>query len=313
MVDPVADAGVADTLEARLADARKRHAGGEYGTIPLLIVEMGIRSQWAAEHRSHPDSPRPVRNEGGVDDEVDGGAHVSGNDGMKQRGVIKVDGGADRSQARVQRSTAPAGSSHATINGRRRSPLRSGGRLSAMTHVTTSGIASTYGYFKFLLDRITVAPLQGRRDLITRRESIEPQLEVAELKGFADGTVPISPVGDAELHGELRAAHILTFMVISRCCSPVVQLTLRSRRERLDAGHQAWHFILATYQVRDDLYIGQLDKKMTHIRMGDQGTATDHCSRARRILAEMRMLDLSTSFVDDVFVDVRFSLRGFAS
>ncbi|CAI7795507.1 unnamed protein product [Closterium sp. NIES-54] len=44
MVNPVANAGVAHTLEARLADARKRHVDGEYGTIPLLIVELGIRS-----------------------------------------------------------------------------------------------------------------------------------------------------------------------------------------------------------------------------------------------------------------------------
>ncbi|CAI7926127.1 unnamed protein product [Closterium sp. NIES-54] len=123
MVDPGANAGVADTLEARLADARKRHADGEYGTIPLLIVELGIRSQWATEHPSRPVSPRPVRNEGGDDDEVDGGARVSGNNGTKQRGVIKVDGGVDRSQARVQRSTAAGGSSRADVDGGRRSPL----------------------------------------------------------------------------------------------------------------------------------------------------------------------------------------------
>ncbi|CAI7763596.1 unnamed protein product [Closterium sp. NIES-54] len=78
-------------------------------------------------------------------------------------------------------------------------------------------------------------------------------------------------------------------MVISRCCSRVVQLALRSCRERLVAGHQAWHFILSTYQVRDDLYIAQLEEKMTHIRMGEQESATDYCNRARRILAEMRM------------------------
>ncbi|CAI7931706.1 unnamed protein product [Closterium sp. NIES-54] len=155
MVDPVADAGVADTFEARLADARKRHADSEYVTIPLLIVELGIRSQWATEHPSRPDSPRPVRNEGGVDDEVDGIARVSGSDGMKQRGVIKVDGGVDRSQAQVQQSTAAAGSSRADVDGRRRSPLRSGGGLSATTHVTAGGIALTYGYFKFSPDRIT--------------------------------------------------------------------------------------------------------------------------------------------------------------
>ncbi|CAI7904259.1 unnamed protein product, partial [Closterium sp. NIES-53] len=267
MVDPIANAGVADTLEARLADARNRHADGEYGTIPLLIVELGIRSQWAMEHPSRPDSPRPVRNEGGVDDEVDGGARVSGNDGTKQRGVLKVDGGVDRSQARVQKSTMAVGISRADVDGRARSPLRSSGGLSATTHVTSGGIAPTYGYFKFSPDRITVTPLQGRRDLITRRESIEPQLEVAGLKGFADGTVPIPPVNNVGLRGEFRAAHLLTFMVISRCCSPVVQLALRSCRERLDVGHQAWHFILTTYQE----------------------SATDYCNRARRILAEMRM------------------------
>ncbi|CAI7770611.1 unnamed protein product [Closterium sp. NIES-54] len=217
MVDPVSNAGVADTLEARLADARKRHVDGEYGTIPLLIVELGIRSQWATEHPSRPVSPRPVRNEGVVDDEVNGGVRVSVNDGMKQRSN------------------------------------------------------------------------QGRRDLITWRESIKPQLEVAWLKGFADGTVPIPPVDDVALRGEFRAAHLLTFMVISRCCSRMVQLALRSCRERLDAGHHAWHFILSTYQVRDDLYIAQLEEKMTHIRMGEQESATDYCNRARRILAEMRM------------------------
>ncbi|CAI7743542.1 unnamed protein product [Closterium sp. NIES-54] len=132
MFDPVANAGVADTLEARLSDARKRHADGEYRSIPLLIVELGIRSQWATEHPSRPVSPRPVRNEGGIDDEVDGGARVSGNNGTKQRGVIKADGGVDRSQARVQQSTAGARSSRANVDGRRHSPQRSGGRLSSL-------------------------------------------------------------------------------------------------------------------------------------------------------------------------------------
>ncbi|CAI7758885.1 unnamed protein product [Closterium sp. NIES-54] len=192
MVDPVANEGVEDTLEARLAVARKHHADGEYRTIPLLIVELGIRSQWATEHPSRPVSPRPVQNEGGVDDKVDGGA-----------------------QARVQRSTAVAGSSRANVDGQHCSPLRSGGGLSATTHVMAGGIAPTYGYFKFSSDRITVAPLQGRRDLITWRESIEPQLEVAGLKSFADDTVPIPPVDNVELRRELRAAHLLTFMVIS--------------------------------------------------------------------------------------------------
>ncbi|CAI7886215.1 unnamed protein product [Closterium sp. NIES-53] len=140
MVDPIPNAGVADTLEARLADARKRHADGEYGMIPLLIVGLGIRSQWATEYPSRPVSPRPVRNEGGVDDEVDSGAQVSGNNGTRQRGVLKVDGRVDRSQARVQKSMAADGSSRADVDGRRRSPLQSGGGLSMMTHVTAGGM-----------------------------------------------------------------------------------------------------------------------------------------------------------------------------
>ncbi|CAI7792352.1 unnamed protein product [Closterium sp. NIES-53] len=215
MVDPVVEASAADTLEARLADARKRIRNGKNGKVPLAIIEFGIWTHWATEHLSHPASPRPVQNEGGIDDEVDYGARVSGNDGTKQRGVIKVDSGVDRSQARVQRSMAAAGSSRADVDGRRQSPLRSGGGLSATTHVTVGGIAPAHGYFKFSPDRITVAPLQGRRELITWRDSIEPQLEVARLKGFADGTVPISPEEDVELRGEFRAAHLLTFMVIS--------------------------------------------------------------------------------------------------
>ncbi|CAI7906691.1 unnamed protein product [Closterium sp. NIES-54] len=311
MVEPIANAGVADTLEARLADARKRHADGEYRTIPLLIVKLGIRSQWATKHPSRSVSPRPVRNQGGVDDKVDGGARVSGNNGTKQRGVIKVDGGVDKSQVRVQQTTAAAGSSRADIDGRRRSPLRSGGGLSATTHVTAGGIAPTNGYFKFSPDWITVAPLQGRRDLITWRGSIEPQLEVAGLKGFADGTVPILSVDDVGLCGEFHAAHLLTFMVILKCCSPVVQVALRSCQERLDAGHQAWHFNLSTHQVRDDLYIALLEEKMTHIRMGEQESAMDYCICAQRILAEMRMAGAKYSMASYISHIVKGLPRGY--
>ncbi|CAI5460884.1 unnamed protein product [Closterium sp. Yama58-4] len=82
---------------------------------------------------------------------------------------------------------------------------------------------------------------------------------------------------------------LLTFTVISRCCSPGVQIALKSCREHLDAGHRAWHFIESTYQVTDDLFIAQLEGQLTHLRMGDQETATDYCNRARRILATIRM------------------------
>ncbi|CAI7815643.1 unnamed protein product [Closterium sp. NIES-54] len=182
---------------------------------------------------------------------------------------MAVDSGVDRSHARVQQSTTAAGTSRADVDGQRRSPLRSGGGLPATTHVTAGEIAPAYGYFEFSPDRITVAPLQGRRDLITWRESIEPQLEVARLKGFADCTVPIPSVDDVELRGEFCAAHLLTFMVISR----------------------------------DDLYIAQLEEKMTHIGMGEQESATDYCNRAQRILAEMRMAGaeyLTASYISHI-------------
>ncbi|CAI7861110.1 unnamed protein product [Closterium sp. NIES-54] len=160
-------------------------------------------------------------------------------------------------------------------------------------------------------DVFTKALQPCRRDLIIWRESIEPQLEVAGLKSFADGIVPIPSVDDVGLRGEFRAAHLLTFMVISRCCSPVVQLVLRICRERLDAGHHAWHFILSTYQARDDLYIAQLEEKMTHIRMGEQESATDYCNRARRILAEVRMAGAEYSTASYISHIVKGLPRGY--
>ncbi|CAI6002187.1 unnamed protein product [Closterium sp. NIES-65] len=68
-----------------------------------------------------------------------------------------------------------------------------------------------------------------------------------------------------------------------------ISIALKWCREYIDAGHQAWHFIESTYQVTDDLFIAQLEGQLTHLRMGDEETATDYCNRARRILATIRM------------------------
>ncbi|CAI7733988.1 unnamed protein product [Closterium sp. NIES-54] len=49
--------------------------------------------------------------------------------------------------------------------------------------------------------------------------------------------------------------------------------------------------------------MAQLEEKMTHIRMGEQESATDYCNRARRILAEMRMADAeysTTSYISHI-------------
>ncbi|CAI7853338.1 unnamed protein product [Closterium sp. NIES-54] len=126
------------------------------------------------------------------------------------------------------------------------------------THVSGGGIAPAYGYLKFTLDKVTVTPLQGQQDLITWKEAIEPQLEVTGLKGFADGIMSIPHEDEVELRGEFRAAHLLTFMVIS--------------------SHQAWRFIMSTYQATEDLYIGQLEEQPTDLRMGEQESTMDYCN-----------------------------------
>ncbi|CAI7781563.1 unnamed protein product [Closterium sp. NIES-53] len=285
MVGAVVDTGVVDTLEAWLENARRLHEANEYGDLPWAVVEAGIRAMWATEHPSQPVSPRPVNTEGGVDAGVNaGGGLLSSSAGgtSRQRGVIHADqvGGV---QARGVRSSMTAGSSQGNLSGR-----QSGLSPMSATHVTASGIVPSYGYFKFTLDMILVTPLLvGRPDILTWKEAIEPQLEMAGLIGFARGTVAM--LEDPDLRADFRAVQLLTFMVISRCCSPDVQIALKSCREHLDAGHRAWHFIESTYQVTDDLFIGQLEWQLTHLWMGDQETATDYCNRAQRILATIRM------------------------
>ncbi|CAI5483042.1 unnamed protein product [Closterium sp. Yama58-4] len=283
---PAVEAGIVDTLEAWLEDARRRHAANEYGTLPLAVVEAGIRAVWAMEHPSRPASPRPVNNAGGIDVGVNTGDQVGSSAGgtSRPRGVIHA--GEDGSvQARGMQSSAAVGALQGDVGGR-----RSGLAPMSATHVTAGGIAPSYGYFKFTPDRISVTPLLvGRPDILTWKEAIEPQLEMAGLMGFAAGTVATPSENYPDLRAEFRVVQLLTFTVISRCCSPGVQIALKPCRDYLDAGHQAWHFIESTYQVTDDLYIGQLEEQMTHLRMGDQETATDYCNRARRLLATMRM------------------------
>ncbi|CAI7890487.1 unnamed protein product [Closterium sp. NIES-54] len=158
------------------------------------------------------------------------------------------------------------------------------------THVTAGGIALSYGYFNFTPDMISVTPLLvGRPDILTWKEAIEPQLEMAGLIGIARGTVATPEEHYPDLRAEFRAMQLLIFTVISRCCSPGVQIALKSCREYLDTGHRAWHFIESTYHVTDALYIVQLEEQLSHIRMGEEETATDYYNRAWRILATMRM------------------------
>ncbi|CAI7836649.1 unnamed protein product, partial [Closterium sp. NIES-53] len=61
----------------------------------------------------------------------------------------------------------------------------------------------------------------------------------------------------------------------------------------------------------DNLYIGQLEEKMTHIRMGKLESATDYCNRARRILAEMRMAGAEYSTTSYISHIVKSLPRGY--
>ncbi|CAI7834790.1 unnamed protein product [Closterium sp. NIES-54] len=75
----------------------------------------------------------------------------------------------------------------------------------------------------------------------------------------------------------------------------MVQISLKPCRLRLDAGHRAWRFILSMYQATDDLYIGQLEEHLTHLRMGELESATDNSNRAGHFLADMRMAGVDYS------------------
>ncbi|CAI7901199.1 unnamed protein product [Closterium sp. NIES-54] len=247
MDDQGVDARVEDTLQARLDAVRACHDGGGYSEADLEILFLGTRAQWAREHpppHAEADgasaSPRPVHNEGD-------GSNV----------------------AQVLRSTAAADSSNGNKNGRRHSPQRSGVRPISATRVSAGrdrGIVPAYGYFNFSPNKIAVPKLlEGRNDLITWTESLEPKLEIAGLKKFVDENVLAPDEEDVELWSEFRMAHLWTFMVISRCCSPLVQVALKSCRLRVDAGYQAWQYIMRTYKATDDLYISQPEKKLTKI------------------------------------------------
>ncbi|CAI7749893.1 unnamed protein product [Closterium sp. NIES-54] len=140
---------------------------------------------------------------------------------------------------------------------------------------------------------------------------------MARLMGFAAGTVATSSENYPDLRAEFHVVQLLTFTVISRCCSPGVQIAMKPCRDYVDAGHQAWHFIESTYQVTYDLYIGQLEEQMTRLRMGDQETATDYCNQARRLLATMRITratlneDSLTSYIlrDEAMKEAEWSME----
>ncbi|CAI7790241.1 unnamed protein product [Closterium sp. NIES-54] len=124
---------------------------------------------------------------------------------------------------------------------------------------------------------------------VTSVGGTQAQLEITQLKKFVDGSVVPPPDDDYERISPFHSAQLLTFMVISRCCSPVVQVALKPCRMREDAGFQAWQFIMKTYKATNDLYLGQLEQRLTNLEMGEHESATSYCNRAQQILADLRM------------------------
>ncbi|CAI7867293.1 unnamed protein product, partial [Closterium sp. NIES-54] len=185
-----------------------------------LMIE-GARSKWAHDH-----PPRPVAEIESASPRAEGeNVNIDGNEGArvtrgKMRGAVRVHtASVDGTQAQVIRSAAAA-SVRSDAHGRRNPARLSGGGPSWTENASTvrdGGIAPEYGYFKFSPDKIAVPKLlEGRHDLATWVESIEPQLEIAQLKKFVDGTVEVPPEDDAERRTEFHSARLLTFMVISR-------------------------------------------------------------------------------------------------
>ncbi|CAI7872169.1 unnamed protein product, partial [Closterium sp. NIES-53] len=301
----------AGNLRALEEDLVARHSRGEISDIEYELMLEGLRSR---RRREHP-SPRVENVEqaaGGTsawDMAVDGGNSDDEElDGLMSRGVLRGPirfstssvGGV---QERVHR--AAASREHANV-GRR--SVAGGGNAEeydseAMPGVTPirsmsrdEGIAPNYGYFRFTPDKIVVPrPLEGRHDLSTWTESIELQLEIAQLKRFIDGTTPIPPARALAHLSQFRAMQLLTFTTISRCCSPSVQIALKACRMKVDAGYQAWQFIMRTYMAKDDLYIGQLEQALTKLEMGEHESATSYCNRAQQILVNMRMAGVDYS------------------
>ncbi|CAI7793831.1 unnamed protein product [Closterium sp. NIES-53] len=262
----------AGNLRALEEDLVARHSRGEISDIEYELMLEGLRS---CRRREHP-SPRVENVEqaaGGTsawDMAVDGGNSEDEElDGLMSRGVLR---GPTRfstaSVGGVQERVHHAAASREHANVGRRS-VAGGGNAEeydseAMPGVTPigsmsrdEGIAPNYGYFRFTPDKIVVPrPLEGRHDLSTWTESIEAQLEIAQLKRFIDGTTPIPPARALAHLSQFRAMQLLTFTTISRCCSPTVQIALKACRMKVDASYQAWQFIMRTYMAKDDMYIG---------------------------------------------------------
>ncbi|CAI5491158.1 unnamed protein product [Closterium sp. Naga37s-1] len=79
---------------------------------------------------------------------------------------------------------------------------------------------------------------------------------------------------------------MLAFMVLNRCVSPPIRMSISGFSQQENAGQLAWAYILSTYQVRA-LHASLLQTQLAQLRKGDDETAESYCNRTRTIRAEL--------------------------
>ncbi|CAI7881167.1 unnamed protein product [Closterium sp. NIES-53] len=172
-------------LEVHVNALRERHSHGEISDADMKLMIKGARSKWA---RDHPPPHVEAEIESASPRAEGESVNIDGNEGVRvmcgeMRGAVRVHtASVGGTQAQVLRSAAAA-SARSDAHGRCNHARPSGGGPSWTANASTvrdGGIAPEYGYFKFSPDKI-VEPklLEGRHDLTTWVESIEPQLEIA--------------------------------------------------------------------------------------------------------------------------------------
>ncbi|CAI7807774.1 unnamed protein product [Closterium sp. NIES-53] len=76
-------------------------------------------------------------------------------------------------------------------------------------------------------------------------------------------------------------------MVLNRCVSPPIRMSISGFSQQEKAGQLAWAYILSTYQARDALHTSLLQTQLAQLRKGDDEMAESYCNRARPIRAEL--------------------------
>ncbi|CAI6011116.1 unnamed protein product [Closterium sp. NIES-65] len=149
-------------------------------------------------------------------------------------------------------------------------------------------IGTSYGQFKFGVEHISVTPLlEGRHDLTAWVSAIRPQLQCADLWQFCNGTAPSPAPNNPLQRREYAKGQMLAFMVLNRCVSPPIRMSIAGFSQQEKAGQMAWAYILSTYQARDALHASLLHTQLAQLRKGDDETAESYCNRARTIQAEL--------------------------